>query len=290
VFSFGDAFMNWREVLLPARFAYRAAGRALAREALIEKIAEGVHKVTLLEHDLCFYWLGTVGNHLHSSIALVFDPRVPHYYLTPPVRLSAESLVLDVGACEGLFSYQVLKSGLARRAVCFEPSARVAAYLHKGAVLNAVADRLAIEVAALSDHSHDAWFEEGECPEASRIVAAAPASGSTRIPAYALDDYCERQKLQLGPRDLIKIDAEGADLDILRGAERLIRKHQPQISVTTYHTENHAREILAWLQSIQPEYRFRIKGFALFGPVKFRGGAKPRPVLLQAAVPCTAER
>jgi len=246
--------------------------------------------VTLPEHELCFYWLGTVGNHLHSSIAGVFDPRAPHYYLTPPVRLGADSLVLDVGACEGLFAYHVLKSRLARRVIAFEPSARVAAYMHKGAVLNAVDDRLSIEAAALSDHSHDVWFEEGECPEASRIVAAAPASGGTRIPAYALDDYCQRQKLQLGPQDLIKIDAEGADLDILRGAERIIRGHRPQISVTTYHTENHAREILAWLQSIQPEYRFRIKGFTLFGPVKFRGGTRPRPVLLQAAVPLRAER
>jgi hypothetical protein len=51
-------------------------------------------------------------------------------------------------------------------------------------------------------------------------------------------------------------DVEGADLDVLRGAEKLMRGSGLQIAVTTYHREAHAREMLAYLKSIQPAYRF----------------------------------
>ena len=105
------------------------------------------------------------------------------------------------------------------------------------------------------------------------------------IPAVSLDDYCSERKIRLTARDLIKIDAEGADLDVLRGAEKLICSGSPQIAVTTYHKEEHARDILAYLKSIKPAYRFRLKGLTLFGPKRFFGGAKPRPMLLQAALP-----
>jgi FkbM family methyltransferase len=283
VFGFGDAFMNWREVLLPTRFADRTAGAALAREAKIEPVQESVCKITPTEQGLRCFWLGRVTNNLHYAIALVFDPAIPHYYTTPPVRLGPDSVVVDVGACEGLFSYAVLRQGLARRAICFEPSARTADYLHQGAVLNGLEDRLTIEVAAVSSTSGVVYFEEGGSPEANRIVTSSDSARCQQIPSIALDDYCRDKKVQLGPNDLIKIDAEGADLDILRGAEHTIRDHRPQIAVTTYHTEGHAREILAYLKSIQPGYRFRIKGFTIFGPVHLFGGTKPRPVLLQAS-------
>ena len=74
-FSFADAFMNWREVILPSRYAYRTLGERLAKEARIERVEEGVHKVTLAEHGVCFFWLGRISNNLYASIALVFDPR-----------------------------------------------------------------------------------------------------------------------------------------------------------------------------------------------------------------------
>jgi FkbM family methyltransferase len=282
-FGFSDAFMNWRETLLPARYADRAAIAALAQEARVEPIEKGVHKITLPKQDLCFFWLGRTGSNLYNAIVMVFDPAIPHHYTTPPVRLGPDSIVVDVGACEGLFSYAVLRQGLARRAICFEPSARTADYLHQGAVLNGLEDRLTIEVAAVSSTSGVVYFEEGGSPEANRIVTSSDSARCQQIPSIALDDYCRDKKVQLGPNDLIKIDAEGADLDILRGAEHTIRDHRPQIAVTTYHTEDHAREILAYLKSIQPGYRFRIKGFTIFGPVRLFGGARPRPVLLQAS-------
>ncbi len=166
-FGFSDAFMNWRETLLPARYADRAAIAALAQEARVEPIEKGVHKITLPKQDLCFFWLGRTGSNLYNAIVMVFDPAIPHHYTTPPVRLGPDSIVVD-----------------------FEPSARTADYLHQGAVLNGLEDRLTIEVAAVSSTSGVVYFEEGGSPEANRIVTSSDSARCQQIPSIALDDYC----------------------------------------------------------------------------------------------------
>jgi len=100
--------------------------------------------------------------------------------------------------------------------------------------------------------------------------------GSVQVNAVSLDDYCRTHRIELKPQDLIKIDAEGADFDVLRGAEGIIRDIGLQIAVTTYHADSHCDEMVSWLQAVQPAYKMRLKGFAFWTP-------QPRPVLLQAS-------
>ncbi len=279
LFSLPDALLHWRAVLLPGRFAHAAAGRALAREARIEKLPEGVHKVTVLERGLIFYWLGQVDNNLHYSIDQEFNPLFPHNYTTPPVRLTDQSLVLDIGACEGLFAFRVLKARQAARVICFEPSAATVRYTQMAAEANGVADRLTLETLAVSKTSGRVSFvEEGGRPDSHSIQVDRPPGNGAMVECVSLDDYCKAHGLSLTSRDLIKIDAEGSDLDVLLGAERLIRTGSPQIAVTTYHKPDHAFQIVDWLKDLQPRYRMRLKGFSSWTP-------QPVPVLLQAAMP-----
>lgn len=284
-FEWHDAWMNWRHWLLPGRITYRAAGVALARAVEATEVEAGIHRVTVRPAGVTVFWLGPWTPNVYHAIAQEIDPRHPHCYTTPPVVLRPESLVLDVGACEGLFACRVLRQGLAGRVIAFEPSARTARYLAEAARVNGVDDRLTVEVKAVTAKSGRVRFVEGAAPEANRIEAGFPEVGEASVEAVALDDYCDARGIRLGPWDLIKIDAEGADLDVLRGAERLLREGAPQVAVTTYHVESHAREIWEFLRSVQPAYKFRIKGLWLFGTVRFFGGARLRPVLLQAAVP-----
>ena len=75
---------------------------------------------------------------------------------------------------------------------------------------------------------------------------------------------------------IIKAAAEGADLDVLLGAGEQIRNGAPQLAITTYHVDDHAERMIAWLRQTRPDYRLRLKGFSFWT-------AKPRPVLLQAS-------
>jgi FkbM family methyltransferase len=180
--------------------------------------------------------------------------------------------------CEGLFAFRVLQSRQAARVIGFEPSLANVRYTRIAARDNGVSDRITIEPLAVSNKSgHVTFVESSGHPDSHSIrVQDGPASQDT-VECVSLDDYCSAHKLSLTPRDLIKVDAEGSDFDVLRGAERLIRTGSPQIAVTTYHRQNHAAQMVEWLKQVQPAYRLRLKGFSFWTP-------KPTPVLLQAAL------
>jgi len=73
--------------------------------------------------------------------------------------------------------------------------------------------------------------------------------------------------------DYIKGDLEGFELRVLQGAADTIRQFKPKIAFTVYHAANDWREILRYLHSLVPDYKYRLKGI-------YRIDEKPRPVML----------
>lgn len=283
LFRLADAALQFERVLLPRRWTYRDAAHALAGASRIQQEPDGVYRVTLPDHHgLTFFWPTAPDPNLWNLIEQEVDPRNPHCYTTPPIRLTLESRVLDVGACEGLFAFRCLREGLASEVIAFEPSPLMASVLARGAQANGVADRLRLVTSAVGAHTGTVMFDASAGEQAGCLAEG--SSGGVTVPCTTLDDYCANAGLVLRPRDLIKVDAEGADWDVLKGAERTLRAGGPQVAVTTYHTDAHARQISTWLRAINPRYRLRLKGFAPWTP-------QPRPVLLLASLPdATAAR
>jgi hypothetical protein len=73
------------------------------------------------------------------------------------------------------------------------------------------------------------------------------------VEAITLDDLVDR--LGLPYVSAIKIDAEGAELDILRGANTVLRRHCPQLSIAAYHVPSEAYQITEFLMRVQ----FKVK-------------------------------
>ena len=53
----------------------------------------------------------------------------------------------------------------------------------------------------------------------------------------------------------IKIDAEGAEIDILNGGKSLIREHKPKIKIATYHKNRDIFEIPILLKNLNENYK-----------------------------------
>ena len=106
--------MQANRVILPARFHSIAAARRLANEAQITQAGDA-WQVRLTDSGLSFFWPSEPDQNLYFVIEQEFSTANPHHYTTTPIRLSPESTVLDVGACEGLFAFRALKDHLARR-------------------------------------------------------------------------------------------------------------------------------------------------------------------------------
>ena len=281
VFSFGDACKSLRYVLQPGRLTEREMRRFIGTELNIRELPDGAHEVGIKRNGLMFFWPGRISSGLAGGVLQELDQRNPHYSTTPPVRLESSSVVLDVGACEGLFALRIAKGKEAGKVICFEPSGRIAAYLRQAAVRNGVSALIEVENCAVGRLSQKVFFKDSDNPEANHVCKDA-ADGATVVHQVSLDDYCRDKGIRLRPLDLIKVDAEGADMDVIAGAERIIREGSPQIAVTTYHDPQHAARLIDFLRRVQPRYQLRLKGMTLW-----EQSNQPRPVLLQAALPAT---
>lgn len=59
--------------------------------------------------------------------------------------------------------------------------------------------------------------------------------------------------------DFIKLDIEGSELEALFGAEEIIRKYQPIITVAIYHKQTHFWEIPQYLLTLYPQCKFFLR-------------------------------
>jgi len=54
------------------------------------------------------------------------------------------------------------------------------------------------------------------------------------------------------------MDIEGAELEALQGAARVIAEHKPQLAICLYHKKEHFIDIPLYLKKLNPDYRFRL--------------------------------
>ena len=138
--------------------------------------------------------------------------------------------IVDVGGNVG--QYAVLLAALVGEngmVVTFDPSPEARLILKKNLELNAFSDRVKVESIALFDRkgSHS-FYTRGEHAMASLeragfgTTADATDIDVTTVSTTTLDEYLAEQKLPAPA--WVKIDAEGAEINILRGASNTLRK------------------------------------------------------------------
>jgi FkbM family methyltransferase len=140
---------------------------------------------------------------------------------------------IDVGAHVGFYALQMaLWTAPDGRVIAFEPNSTARDVLSANVALNHLAERITIEAAAAGAARGTAdLFHTGETTGLSRLDAPNPSSPSApavRVPVITLDEYCVEHRVT---PDWILIDAEGADLQVLRGAARLLRETPVQVIV-----------------------------------------------------------
>jgi FkbM family methyltransferase len=155
--------------------------------------------------------------------------------LTLVQRLARVSRTLvDAGGNIGIYACvagTVLPPG--GRLVTFEPVPRNLTYLKRNIEQNGVQDVVTVVGCALGAESGEVTIHLAEGFTGSHSVSAqtvgAFSAGSITVPMTTIDTYLAEH--DFGPVDVIKVDVEGFDVAVLRGAIKTIREDAPTLFV-----------------------------------------------------------
>jgi FkbM family methyltransferase len=158
-----------------------------------------------------------------------------------PALCHRDRLTLDVGANRGMYSAAALR--FSNGVVAFEPQRNMAALMRK-----CLPAAVRVVECAVSDASGVASLLVPIDPRyhaEARIVGGSDASdggadGATSyVPTIALDEAIDR------PVGLIKIDVEGHEIAVLRGATRIVEAYRPNVIIEL--EDRHQRGTLDWV-------------------------------------------
>lgn len=216
-----------------------------------EVIIQENYKIVYIKGcKLPLYWPLSLPNFdLTKVVTESFYPSDWHFYETPETTVQSGDVVFDCGAAEGIFSLRV--HDRAKKLVAFEPLPVFTESLEK---TFSTCPHVTVVSSALSDKEGHAFLEGG-----SLYGNITDKKTATPIQVTTIDKWASSNDCRV---DFIKGDLEGAELAVLRGAQDTIRRFRPKIAFTVYHPGNDWNQMVSFIQSLVPEYKFCLKGIS----------------------------
>lgn len=150
-------------------------------------------------------------------------------HLSSVAKVSPGATAIDVGAHVGAFSRELICSELYGRVIAFEPNPDNLVELE---ALAATQQTLAVERMAISDFDGTMDFHHDDNTATGSLLAydhnyeTKGVPRKMRVPVVTLDGYLSRDPA-LAPVALVKIDTQGHDLAVIRGAYRTLESDRP---------------------------------------------------------------
>jgi len=167
-------------------------------------------------------------------------------------------VVLDVGGCWGdtalYFAHLV---GVAGRVYTFEFDPENLAVLRTNLELNSeLGARVEIVQKAVWERSGETlhFHAAGRC---TRLTDGGPSEDTQRVPTVTLDEFVAQAGLER--LDFVKMDVEGAELQILNGGIETLKRLRPKLAIAAYHRDDDLVRIPQALQSLDVGYRLYLK-------------------------------
>lgn len=161
------------------------------------------------------------------------------------------AVVLDLGANLGCFALPVARRvGPTGRVICVEPVPDNATHLRQAIAGNGLTNITVVEAAV------------GATEGTQRISLSRTSQGHSGVidrgaeavvvPLTTVDQLVA--SLGLPRVDFIKMDVEGMEADVLRGAVATLRQHRPRVVMSGYHRPEDAEVLPRVLHEVAPEY------------------------------------
>lgn len=183
------------------------------------------------------------------------------------VNLQENDVVLDIGANIGMFTN--VAASKAGRVYAFEPVPIALSFLQQNARLY---DNIEICPYAVCDKNGTADFYtylENEVSDIGVSSMSIRISGEgikiIQVDTVTIDSFVKQRGL--GRVDFIKADIEGAERDMLRGAQKTLAEFAPKLALCTYHLPDDKEVMERLILEANPDYVIEHKWNKLYAYV-----------------------
>ncbi|MGH7986174.1 MAG: FkbM family methyltransferase [Candidatus Binataceae bacterium] len=182
-----------------------------------------------------------------SEASFLLGVSKPHLQHALQQALRPNQIFYDIGANVGFFSLIGARLvGDEGRVIAFEPLPANAEMIERNAAANAFMN-IAVMRFALGRQDGEARFMLSERPTWGKLaeIGTKPDRycGEIVVPIRKLDSVVESARL--APPDVIKIDVEGAEIDVLSGARMTIAASRPVFLIELHGTNVAVERILS---------------------------------------------
>lgn len=178
-------------------------------------------------------------------------PHEPGTYAVLDALLKPGATMVDVGSHVGLFTlFAARRVGPGGHVVAVEPTPAIAALLRQTLEINGVLDRVDLYEAAAGATADRRKLYLGRTAGENSLYPGSGYEPGPDVQILPLDDII----FDLEAISVVKIDAEGAELDVLRGMRRTLAKN-PRLPVVVEFGPSHLRragvDIADWFAEIR---------------------------------------
>jgi FkbM family methyltransferase len=176
------------------------------------------------------------------------------------VMAAPGDVAVDAGGCWGDSAlYLADLVGPEGRVYTFEFAPDSLDVLRRNLALNPeLAERIVVVEEALWERSGErlSFAPAGQVTSVTREGSGASLSTTT----VTVDDFAAREGI--GRVGFLKMDVEGAEPSVLKGAQACLHEHAPKLAIAAYHRETDLAELPAAVAGARPDYRMRLGHFS----------------------------
>jgi len=181
--------------------------------------------------------------------------------------IKPEMQTLDIGANYGLYSTAIANNlGEKGKLWCFEPTQNTADALRNTIKENNLGDKVELIQAGLSDYSGQATFFTSSNAELNSLTETNSTLGEKQTIDLLTLDQCF-EKYQWKALDFIKLDAEGEELNILKGGKKTLSECSPLIMFELKHGKEVNTPLITAFKALGYKSYYLIPSLNILTPV-----------------------
>ncbi len=211
-------------------------------------------------------FLGVPIKMYYSALGINIDFIIKQYELKRgaiSIEANIGDVVIDAGGCFGdtalYFANKVSSNGKVHVFEFINDNIKI---LEKNISLNpSLKDVISLAAYPVWSVSNQDVFFVSNGP-GSKVSMQEFEGYTNKTKTICIDDYCTTNNIE--KIDFVKMDIEGAELNALQGAIRIIKKCKPKLAIALYHSTNDFDVIPRFLNDLKLGYKFYLSHSTIY--------------------------